>query len=64
MNQEREDEVKYLDLTDAGDEPSRPPLRWQDRLWIVAILIVSICCLAAVALGFRDLGYLLARALS
>jgi hypothetical protein len=69
MNEESEDEVKYLDLTDVADEPAayerpRPPLRWQDRVWIVVILLVSVCCLAAVALGFRDLGYLLARALS
>jgi hypothetical protein len=69
VNQENEDEVKYLDLTDVADEPAtyesqRPPLRWQDRIWIVVILLVSICCLAAVVLGFRDLGFLLARALS
>jgi hypothetical protein len=59
VSQEHEDELKYLDLVDAEDDPrsytlQAKPMAWGDRLGLAIVVLALLLLSGAFFLGIRD----------
>jgi hypothetical protein len=65
-SQEREDELRYLDLSEAEDSRIAAPTEirpwnWRDRAGVLAVLLLAWLVVTALMLGLRDEWHIIGR---